>query len=80
MIRRLFRKIILIKHQISYSPYEFEDQGEFGWDCKCTCDGIYGYGAAKSKTKAKKKASYMVLVRLCDSAGICEPEWKDRMH
>ena len=60
--------------------YEFEDQGEFGWDCKCTCDGIYGYGAANNKTKAKKKASYMVLVRLLDSAGICEPEWKDRMH
>ena len=60
--------------------YEFEDQGEFGWDCKCTCDGIYGYGAAKSKTKAKKKASFMIIVRLLDSAGICEPEWRDRMH
>ena len=69
------------KNYVEEKPiYEFEDQGEFGWVCRCTCDGVYGFGGAKNKTKAKKKASYMVLVRLLESAGICRPEWKDRMQ
>ena len=75
-LQELFQKSYVEEKPI----YEFEDQGEFGWDCRCTCDGVYGFGGAKNKTKAKKKASYMVLVRLLESAGICRPEWKDRMQ
>ncbi len=60
--------------------YEFKEMDGSHWHCSCVCDGMDGYGNAGSKTRAKKKASYMVLVHLLDSAGICEKAWKDVMY
>lgn len=63
--------------------YHFEEQkdltGADVWYCTCHCSGIEGWGRGTGKTKAKKKASFMVLVRLMKSAGICEQEWEDAM-
>ena len=60
--------------------YEFEEQDGSCWYCSCICDGLDGFGRAGSKTRAKKKASYMLLIRLLDSAGICKKEWRDAMY
>ena len=47
--------------------------------CECVCSGIEGWGKAAGKTAAKKKAAFMVLVRLLDSAGLASGELKDAM-
>ena len=38
-----------------------------------------GWGAAPGKTAAKKKAAFMALVRLYQSAGICDGELEKAM-
>ena len=58
--------------------YSFEEWGE-EWHCECLCAGVNGFGTASSKTKAKKKAAYMILVRLLESAGICIDEWRENL-
>ena len=37
------------------------------------------WGRAAGKTAAKKKAAFMVLARLLETAGICEPVWREQM-
>ena len=75
-LQELFQK----KYVDERATYEFEEQSIGGWECNCICDGLNGYGRASSKIKAKKKAAYMVLILLLESAGICEKEWRDRMY
>ena len=59
------------KKYIEEPKYNFEERSsENGWYCNCLVNGIEGWGKAKSKTAAKKKAAFMVLVRLFDSAGL----------
>ena len=58
--------------------YEYDDRG-YEWVAECRVEGYFGWGVAKSKVKAKKKASYMVIVNMLISAGICEDEWHDQM-
>ena len=60
--------------------YEFEQLPENRWECDCTCGGMFGYGRAENKTLAKKRAAYMVLIHLLDSAGICKEEWRKNMY
>ena len=64
------------KKYIEKPEYRFEEDD--GWRCDCICNGINGWGTAKNKISAKKKAAYMVLVRLFDSAGLCKEEWKEK--
>ena len=75
-LQELFQK----KYVDERPVYEFEEQSIGGWECNCICGGVNGYGRATSKIKAKKKAAYMVLILLLESAGICEKEWRDRMY
>ncbi|MBR0417774.1 MAG: ribonuclease III family protein [Erysipelotrichaceae bacterium] len=65
------------KKYIGMPEYRFEE--DKGWRCDCLCNGVNGWGYADKKVAAKKKAAYMVLVRLYDSAGICKEEWKKKM-
>lgn len=58
--------------------YEYDDRGN-EWFVDCRTEGYLGWGVAKSKVKAKKKASYMVIVNMLISAGICEDEWHDKL-
>lgn len=67
------------KKYIDQPVYSFTECRE-GWYCGCLCNDLHGYGMAGSKTAAKKKASYMVLVLLLKSAGLCEEEWENRMY
>ena len=60
--------------------YEIKEDGMDMWRCDCECCGIAGHGTAGSKTGAKKKAAFMVLVKLLDSAGCCEEEWRNEMY
>ena len=59
--------------------YEFEHCQGDEWECDCVCGGVNGYGRGIGKTKAKKRAAYMVLIRLLQSAGICEESWEKVM-
>ena len=47
--------------------------------CNCIVDGVEGWGKAAGKTAAKKTAAFMALVRLCQSAGICDGELEKAM-
>ena len=67
------------KKYIDQPVYSFTE-GWKGWQCDCLCNDLHGYGVAAGKTAAKKKASYMVLVLLLKSAGLCEEEWENRMY
>jgi ribonuclease-3 len=67
------------KRYLDAQPEYFFKEEKDQWHCDCVCCGVNGYGTGTSKTKAKKKAAYMVLVRLLDSAGICKEEWKTVM-
>ena len=49
------------------------------WYCCCSCNGLSGWGKASNKVKAKKKAAFMVLVRLLDSAGLANDEMRKAM-
>ena len=49
------------------------------WYCCCSCNGLSGWGKASNKVKAKKKAAFMVLVRLLDSAGLANDEKRKAM-
>jgi ribonuclease-3 len=73
-LQELFQK----KYVDEKPSYEFEEQSIGGWVCNCTCGGVTGHGRGTSKIKAKKRAAYMVLIMLLESAGICEKEWRDR--
>ena len=68
------------KKYVNDVEYLFEPQMGDRWYCSCVCDGIYGWGKAKRKTDAKKIASYCVLVKLMESAGIKRKEWNDKMY
>ena len=59
--------------------YEFEQWQGDEWNCDCVCGGVNGYGRGLGKTQAKKRAAYMVLIRLLQSAGICEKSWEEEM-
>ena len=59
--------------------YEFEERAGDEWYCSCICGGLNGWGKAIGKTMAKKKASFMVIVRMMMSAGICRKEWERAM-
>ena len=59
--------------------YEFEHWQGDEWNCDCVCGGVNGYGRGIGKTQAKKRAAYMVLIRLLQSAGICEESWEKVM-
>lgn len=69
------------KKYVEEPVYSFEEQAIIGaeWYCSCACSGIESWGKASSKTKAKKKAAFMALVRLMQSAGICKDEWEKEM-
>ena len=58
--------------------YTFEERKDH-WHCNCTVDGITGWGNAAGKTPAKKKAAFMALVLLYESAGICDRERQTAM-
>ena len=75
-LQELYQK----KYADAPAQYDFEEFPDNHWSCNCVFAGIHGYGSAPTKTKAKKKASYMVLIRLLDSAGICQREWKRHMY
>lgn len=75
-LQELFQK----KYVDEKPSYEFEEQSIGGWECNCTCGGVTGHGRGTSKIKAKKRAAYMVLIMLLESAGICEDEWRDKMY
>ena len=73
------------KKYVEQPEYSFEERDNLGtgseWYCTCSCSGIEGWGIAAGKVKAKKKAAFMVLVRLLDSAGLAtngmkEAVWK----
>ncbi|SFB66356.1 ribonuclease III domain-containing protein [Ruminococcus albus] len=66
------------KKYVDEPKYTFEESSE-GWECDCTCGGVFGCGRAANKTKAKKKAAFMVLVRLLKSAGLCSEELEHTM-
>ena len=68
------------KYADTPAKYEFEENRDGTWSCDCTFCGIHGAGTAKTKTKAKKKAAFMALILLLDSAGICKKEWKEQMY
>ena len=57
--------------------YRFRESYDGEWHCDCECGGVSGWGYGPSKTAAKKKAAYMVIIRLLDSAGLCKDEWKE---
>jgi ribonuclease-3 len=58
--------------------YTFEERTE-EWICDCSVDGIKGWGRAAGKKAAKKKAAFVVLVRLMESAGLGTEEMKKAM-
>lgn len=58
--------------------YEYDDGGNV-WGVECRVEGYFGWGVSKTKVKAKKKAAYMVIVNMMQSAGICKDEWHDKM-
>lgn len=65
------------KKYISELPtYEFSNDGMDTWFCDCYFDSFHSYGKGSSKIKAKKKAAYMGLVRLFESAGCAKDEWE----
>lgn len=65
------------KKYVDEPVYSFEERERDEWYCTCACGGIGGWGCAVGKTAAKKRAAFMALVRLLDSAGICREEWKE---
>ena len=68
------------KKYVDEPIYQFEKWDRDQWNCNCVSGGITGFGRGTSKIKAKKRAAYMVLVRLLQSAGICEKEWEEEMY
>lgn len=66
------------KKYIEKPVYEFTE-GKNAWKCDCRCNDLHGYGIAEGKTVAKKRASYMLLVMLLQSAGCCEEKWVNKM-
>ena len=68
------------KKYVDEPIYQFEEWDRDQWNCNCVSGGITGFGRGTSKIKAKKRAAYMVLVRLLQSAGICEKEWEEEMY
>ena len=68
------------KKYVDFPTYAFENFSGDEWNCSCVCGGVDGFGRGSNKTSAKKKAAYMVLVKLLSAAGICKPEWKNRMY
>lgn len=66
------------KKYVDEPKYTFEESSD-GWECECSCGGVFGCGGAANKTKAKKKAAFMVLVRLLKSAGLCSEDLEHTM-
>ena len=64
------------KKYVDEPVYSFEERDRDEWYCSCVCGGVEGWGRAVGKTPAKKRAAFMVLVGLLESAGICKEEWK----
>ena len=60
--------------------YSFKEMEDDRWECNCISSGFMGWGRATNKTKAKKRAAYMVLVHLMESAGISRQEWREKMY
>ena len=65
------------KKYVDEPQYDYEDTGD-NWKCVCKCDASCGEGYAKTKKEAKKKAAYITLCRLFQSAGINKPEWNEK--
>lgn len=74
-LQELYQK----KYLESPPTYDFEELPEGAWHCTCVCNSITGSGQGSSKTKAKKNASFDALVHLFQGAGICKPEWLDKV-
>lgn len=75
-LQELYQK----KYLEDQPSYVFNEMPGDQWVCMCRCDGIIGSGRGPSKTAAKKKAAYMVIVKLLDSAGLCKDEWREKMN
>ena len=73
-LQELYQKKYLEKAPL----YTFEESTE-EWTCDCSVDGIKGWGRAAGKKAAKKKAAFMVLVRLMQSAGLGTEEMEKTM-
>jgi len=67
------------KKYVKDIEYQFEQFFNGIWYCSCVCDGIYAWGNAKRKIDAKKQASYGVLLKLMESAGIANSESNDNV-
>lgn len=73
-LQELYQK----KYLDTAPEYRFEERKD-QWYCSCTVDGVEGWGKATGKTAAKKKAAFMALVRLYQSAGICDENLEKAM-
>ena len=73
-LQELYQK----KYLDTAPEYRFEERKD-QWYCSCTVDGVEGWGKAAGKTAAKKKAAFMALVRLYQSAGICDENLEKAM-
>ena len=76
-----FYKNDIIHLYVEQAEYTFEERSipENEWYCTCSSSGIEGWSIAAGKVKAKKKAAFMVLVRLLDSAGLATEGMKEAM-
>lgn len=67
------------KKYVGEPKYTFDQSFTKEWACTCTCDNFEGYGTGAGKVIAKKKASFMVLVRLMQSAGLATKDMEKTM-
>ena len=74
-LQELYQK----KYLEAPAEYTFTQEMNDRWFCSCVCGGVHGSGYGPSKTKAKKKAAFMALVLLLESAGCCKKEWMSEM-